>query len=64
MLIYKGIFSNAGGEVRMASNITYTGTSSKTLDWMTMLVNMGTVKMGYTGTTATGSGSGSAIGYS
>ena len=28
-----------------------------------MLVNMGTVKMGYTGTTATGSGSGSAIGY-
>ena len=56
-------FFNAGGEVRMASNITYTGTSSKTLDWMTMLVNMGTVKMGYTGTTATGSGSGSAIGY-
>ncbi|MDC1020703.1 hypothetical protein OAR23_01620 [bacterium] len=56
-------FFNAGGTVRFASNITYVGSSSKTIDWMTMLVNMGTVSMNYTSTTATGSGSGSAIGY-
>ena len=49
-------FFNAGGTVRFASNITYVGSSSKTIDWMTMLVNMGTVSMNYTSTTATGSG--------
>ena len=56
-------FFNAGGEVRFASNITYVGSDSKTIDWMTMLVNMGTVTMNYTNTVASGSGSGSAIGY-
>ena len=56
-------FFNAGGTIRFAANITYVGTSSKTIDWMTMLVNMGTVSMNYTSTTATGSGNGSAIGY-
>ena len=33
-------FFNAGGEVRFASNITYLGSSAKTIDWMGMLVNM------------------------
>ena len=56
-------YFNAGGTIRFASNITYVGSSSKTIDWMTMLVNMGTVSMNYTSTTATGSGNGSAIGY-
>ena len=56
-------FFNAGGEVRFASNITYLGSSAKTIDWMGMLVNMGTVKMGYTSTAATGSGSGSTVGF-
>lgn len=56
-------FFNAGGGVRFASNITYVGSDSKTIDWMTMLVNMGTVTMNYTNTVASGSGSGSAIGY-
>ena len=56
-------FFNAGGEVRVASNITYLGSSAKTIDWMGMLVNMGTVKMGYTSTAATGSGSGSTVGF-
>ncbi len=56
-------FFNAGGEIRFASNITYVGAAAKTIDWMTMLVNMGTVKMGYTSTSATGSGSGSTLGF-
>ena len=56
-------FFNAGGEIRFASNITYTGTSLKTIDWMTMLVNIGTVKFAYTSTTATGTGTGSIIGF-
>lgn len=56
-------FFNAGGEIRFASNITYTGTSAKTIDWMTMLVNIGTVKFAYTSTTATGTGTGSIIGF-
>ena len=56
-------FFNAGGEIRFASNITYLGSSAKTIDWMGMLVNMGTVKMGYTSTAATGSGSGSTTGF-
>ena len=56
-------FFNAGGEIRFASNITYLGSSAKTIDWMGMLVNMGTVKMGYTSTSATGSGSGSTTGF-
>ena len=49
--------------MRFASNITYLGSSAKTIDWMGMLVNMGTVKMGYTSTAATGSGSGSTVGF-
>ena len=56
-------FFNAGGEIRFASNITYLGSSAKTIDWMGMLVNMGTIKMGYTSTSSTGSGSGSTVGF-
>jgi len=56
-------YFNAGGEIRLASNITYTGTSAKTIDWMTMLVNIGTVKFNYTSTLSTGTGNGSAIGF-
>ena len=56
-------FFNAGGEIRTAANIAKNSPPAKTLDWMTMLSNMGTVKMGYTSTSATGSGSGTTVGF-
>jgi len=54
-------FFNSGGEIRWTAGITG-GSGAKTTDWTTMLSNMGTIKMGYTNTTATGTGTGSAIG--
>jgi len=54
-------FFNSGGEIRWTAGITG-GSGAKTTDWSTMLSNMGTIKMGYTNTTATGTGTGSAIG--
>lgn len=56
-------FFNAGGEVRLTANIAYIGSESKTVDWMTILANMGTIKMGYISTSTTGSGTAAAIGY-
>ena len=56
-------YFNAGGEVRMSANIAFVGTEAKTINWATILSNMGTVKFNYTATSSTGSGTGSAIGY-
>lgn len=52
---------NAGGEIRVTA--TLTGQSgSKSNDWSTLLSNSGTVKMNYTETTTTGSGTTTTIG--
>lgn len=55
-------FFNSGGEIRFTAGISGTYSSAKTSDWATMLSNMGTIKMNYTQTTATGTGTTSAIG--
>ena len=54
-------FFKAGGEVRFTASQSG-GSSSINVDWRTMLANMGTIKMNYTQTTSTGSGTGSSIG--
>jgi len=54
-------FFNAGGEIRLTASLT-SPSGSKSTDWATMLSNMGIVKLGYTNTISTGSGTGSAIG--
>lgn len=54
-------FFNSGGEIRFSASRTG-GSGSKNNDWTTLLSNMGTIKMNYTQTTSTGSGSGSSIG--
>jgi hypothetical protein len=56
-------FFNAGGEIRFTANIAYVGAESKTIDWMNILANMQVVSFNYTATSATGTGTGSAIGY-
>ncbi len=56
-------FFNSGGEIRFSANIAFTGTEAKTINWATILSNMQTVKFNYTETSATGSGTGSNIGY-
>lgn len=53
---------NAGGQIRFSAALAG-GSGSKYNDWNTMLTNMGTITFGYTGTTATGTGTTSAIGY-
>lgn len=53
-------FFNTGGEIRFSSNLTYTGTEAKTLDWRTMLSNIGVVKFAYNNTSSTGGGASSA----
>jgi len=54
-------FFNSGGEIRFTASLG-SPSGAKDNDWATMLANMGTVKFGYTATTVTGSGTGSAIG--
>lgn len=56
-------FFNAGGEIRFTANIADTSGESKTVDWMYVLSNMQVVSFNYTATSATGTGTGSAIGY-
>jgi len=54
-------FFNSGGEIRFSANLS--GQSgSKSDDWATLLSNMGTITFNYTETTASGTGTGSAIG--
>lgn len=45
-------FFNAGGEIRINSNLAG-GTGAKNLEWIGMLSAMGTIRFGYTATTAT-----------
>ena len=52
-------FFNAGGKIRMAADITWAFSQSKTNDWKTLLSNMGIVSFGANGassSTAVGSG--------
>tara|TARA_B100001057_G_scaffold126591_1_gene125507 strand:- start:26986 stop:27822 length:837 start_codon:yes stop_codon:yes gene_type:complete len=59
--IAKTQFFKAGGEIRFTASQSG-GSSSINVDWRNMLANMGTIKMNYTNTTSTGSGSGTSIG--
>ena len=54
-------FFNSGGEIQFKAQLS-NGSGAKDNDWATMINNMGTVKFGYTNTSSTGSGTGSAIG--
>jgi len=55
-------FFNAGGEIRFSASFAG-GSGAKFNDWNSMVTNMGTIKFGRSGTTATGTGTTSAIGY-
>jgi hypothetical protein len=55
-------FFNAGGEIRFSAALSG-GSGAKYNDWNSMLTNMGTIKFGRSGTTATGTGTTSAVGY-
>lgn len=52
-------FFNAGGSIRFNLSLAYTGSESKTLDWQTMMSDLGTVVFNYKETTG---GGGSTIG--
>lgn len=52
-------FFNAGGNIRFNLSLAYTGSESKTLDWQTMMSDLGTIIFNYKETTG---GGGSAIG--
>lgn len=54
-------FFNSGGSIRFQAQLS-NGSGSKDNDWATMLSNMGTIIFAYNTTTATGSGTPSAIG--
>lgn len=56
-------FFNSGGKIRFTADIAYSGSEAKTLNWQTMLSNMQTISMDHTNTSATGTGTGSAIGF-
>lgn len=61
----RGYF-NAGGNIQISASHTPDVSNLKNNSWQTMLTNMGTVKMTYSGTTNTGSGTGvtnTAIGF-
>jgi hypothetical protein len=55
-------FFNAGGELRVRATLAGASDPIST-DWATLLTNAGTIKMNYTATVSTGSGTGSSIGY-
>jgi len=54
-------FFNSGGQIRFQAQLS-NGSGAKDSDWATMLSNMGTIIFDYNTTTATGSGTPSAIG--
>lgn len=55
-------FFNSGGEIRFNASFA-SGSGAKFNDWNNMVTNMGTIKFGRSGTTATGTGTTSVIGY-
>jgi hypothetical protein len=59
-------FFNAGGNIQISASHTPDVSNLKNNSWQTMLTNMGTIRMTYSGTTNTGSGTGvtnTAIGF-
>ena len=54
-------FFNSGGEIRFSASQSG-GSGAKSLDWRALLSAMGTIKFGYTATTATGTGTTTNIG--
>lgn len=52
-------FFNAGGSIKFNLSLSYTGSEAKTLDWQTMMSDLGTVVFNYKETTG---GGGSTIG--
>ena len=56
-------YFNAGGKIEFTSSLTG-DTSSKGTTWANMLSSMGTISFGYSSTSCSGTGAGSAIGYS
>jgi len=56
-------YFNSGGEIRFGASVTYTGSQAKTVDWQTILNNMGTVSFkGKSTVNNAGVGTGSSIG--
>ena len=57
-------FFNAGGEIRNSAVLSYTGAQAKTVNWQSILDEMGTINMGATRTYSSNAvGSGTSIGY-
>jgi hypothetical protein len=54
-------YFNAGGTIKFEATLASAG-DAKSNDWASMLTAMGTISMGYTATTSTGSGTASSIG--
>lgn len=54
-------YFNAGGTIKFEATLASAG-DAKSNDWASMLTNMGTIAMGYTATTTTGTGTTSSIG--
>jgi len=54
-------YFNAGGTIKFEASLASAG-DAKSNDWASMLSNMGTIAMGYTATTATGTGTVTSIG--
>jgi len=54
-------YFNAGGTIKFEATLASAG-DAKSNDWASMLTNMGTIAMGYTATTATGTGTVTSIG--
>ena len=54
-------YFNAGGTIKFEATLASAG-DAKSNDWASMLSNMGTIAMGYTATTATGTGTVTSIG--
>ena len=54
-------YFNAGGTIKFEATLASAG-DAKSNDWASMLTNMGTIAMGYTATTTTGTGTVTSIG--
>lgn len=56
-------FFNSGSELRLDATLSSGNGDSIYNNWVTMLTNMGIIKMNYTQTVTTGTGTGSSIGF-
>ena len=57
-------YFNAGGQIQFTASRTGGTVGTKNTSWTTMLTNMGTITFGRSTTSATGTGTGSSIGWS